>query len=58
MYKTPPGGGGEGGLLSAQGLGHEPDMVYLPPRESFVDHVFLKVLEVFCSMLALWPLGR
>ena len=24
-------------------LGHEPDMVYLPPpRGSFVDHVFLK----------------
>ena len=24
------------------GIGHEPDMVYLPPRGSFVDHDFLK----------------
>ena len=23
-------------------VGHEPDMVYLPPRGSFVDHDFLK----------------
>ena len=23
-------------------LGHEPDMVYLPPRGGFVDHDFLK----------------
>ena len=40
-------------------LGHEPDMVYLAQR-SFVDQDFLKpsVLEVFCSMLALWRLGR
>ena len=42
-------------------LGHEPDMVYLrPTRRSFVDHDFLKpsVLEVFCSMLTFWRLGR
>ena len=33
-------------ILSLDGdyvlLGHEPDMVYLPPRGSFVDHDFLK----------------
>ena len=36
-------------------------MVYPPtPRGCFVDHNLLKpnVLEVFCSMLAFWRLGR
>ena len=33
----------EGRLSLGKGLGHEPDMVYLPPpRGSFVDHDFLK----------------
>ena len=41
-------------------LGHEPDMVYLPQGGVLYTIIFLKpsVLEVFCSMLALWRLGR
>ena len=29
-------------LFSFLPIGHEPNMVYLPPRGSFVDHNFLK----------------
>ena len=48
-------------LLSLKDIGHEPDMVYLPPPGGVLSTmIFLKpsVLVVFCSMLALWRLGR